>query len=165
MTRRLWVVGIIGLSVTAAMSCHRAGQSSLASIALDSLTGIVSITGTAFEQRLVLRSGNRTTYLSAATSDSAALSRMGGMEVVVMGKRGPKVFWVNRFTAVSVNGSPVADGVLKNENGKLVLETSNGRIPLGNPPVALRSMVAARIWIGGPLDTGPNFYGLIVPPR
>jgi len=39
-----------------------------------------------------------------------------------------------------------------------------GRIPLGNPPAALRNMIGARVWIGGPLDSGPNVYGLITPP-
>ena len=164
MTKRFWAPGIIVLFVTSAMSCHRPAQTSSSAVAPDSLTGIVSITGTGFEQRVVLRSGNTTTYLSTATADSAALSRLGGVEVLLVGERAPTLFRVKRFTAVSVNGSPVADGVLKNDGGRLMLETSHGTIPLGNPPVALRSMVAARVWIGGPLDRGPNFFGLIIPP-
>ena len=88
---------------------------------------------------------------------------MGGVEVVVVGERVPNLFRVKRFTAISVQGSPVVDGVLKSESGRLVLETSRGRIPLGNPPLALQSIVGARIWIGGPLDSGPNVYGLITP--
>ncbi len=163
MTRRLAAVGALVLSATAAIGCRGSARTSPPAIASDSLTGIVSVTGTAFEQRLVLRSGNTTTYLSAAMADSAALARLAGVEVVVLGERAPNLLRVKHFTALSVNGSPVADGVLKNDNGSLVLETRHGRISLGNPPPALWSMVAARIWIGGPLDKGPNFFGLIVP--
>lgn len=164
MTRLLGVIGIFGLFVASAMSCHQRARTSSAAIAPDSLLGVVSIIGTSFEQQLVLRSGNTTTYLSAVTADSAALSRLGGVEILVVGKWASKMFRVERFSAVSVNGSPVADGVLQNEGGRLVLETAHGRIPLGNPPTALRGMVAARIWIAGPFDTGPNSYGLIAPP-
>lgn len=142
--------------------CHYAPATSSAAIEADSLTGIVSVTGTAFEQHLVLRSGNSATSLSAATSDSAALSRLGGVEVLVIGRRTPNLFRVARFTAVNVAGSPVVDGFVRNDGGRLVLETTRGPIPLGNPPTALRGMIGARIWIGGPLDTGPNTYGVIV---
>jgi hypothetical protein len=157
------VAGIVAPLMTVAMGCHHASHTSSASIKPDSLAGIVSITGTAFEQHLVLRSGNSTTPLSAATSDSAALSRLGGVEVLVIGRRAPNVFRVERFTAVSVAGSPVVDGWVRNDGGRLVLETTHGPLPLGNPPTALRGMIGARIWIGGPLDTGPNTYGVIVP--
>jgi hypothetical protein len=159
------VLGLIAPCVAIGTGCHRPAHTSSAAIESDSLSGIVSITGTAFEQRLVLRTGNSITPLSAATSDSAALSRMGGVEVLVVGKRTPNLFRVDYFTAVSVAGSPVADGVLRNDGGRLVLETTHGRIPLGNPPTALRGMIGARIWIEGPLDTGPNSYGVIAPPR
>jgi hypothetical protein len=83
---------------------------------------------------------------------------------VVVGKRAPRMFRVRHFTALRVKGSPVADGIIKTDGDKLVLETNHGRIPLRNPPEALRSMVAARVWIAGPLDKGPNSYGLIAPP-
>jgi hypothetical protein len=150
--------------ITLAMSCQRPGHASSVGVGTDSLTGIVSITGTAFEQRIVLRSSDSATYLSAAQPDSAALSRIGGLEVRVSGRRTPSLFRVEHFTALSVAGAPVSDGVLRNEGGRLVLETAHGSIPLGNPPAALRSLIGARIWIGGPLDRGPNSYGLIVPP-
>jgi hypothetical protein len=88
---------------------------------------------------------------------------MGDIEVLVTGKRAGKRFQVERFRALSVSGSPVVDGVLRSEGGQLMLETSNGRIRLGNPPDALRNMIAARVWIGGPLDKGPNVYGVIAP--
>ena len=158
------VLGIVG-PLAVATACHHTPRTSSAAIEPDSLRGIVSVTGTAFEQHLVLRSGNSATPLSASTSDSAALSRMGGVEVLVLGTHSPNFFRVEHFTALNVGGSPVVDGVLRNDAGRLALETNRGRILLGNPPSALRDMIGARIWIGGPLDRGPNSYGVIVPAR
>jgi hypothetical protein len=158
-------LGMIVPLMIVATACHHTPRTSSAAIEPDSLRGIVSVTGTAFEQRLVLRSGNSATLLSAATSDSAALSRMGGVEVMVIGSRSPSFFRVERYTALNVGGSPVVDGVLRNAGGRLALETARGTILLGNPPNALRDMIGARIWIGGPLDKGPNTYGVIVPAR
>jgi hypothetical protein len=162
-SRASLVLGFIVPCLATATGCQPPAYTSPATIAADSLSGIVSITGTAFEQRVVLRTGDRFTSLAAATSDSAALSRMGGVEVLVFGKQTPTLFRVDHFTALSVAGSPVADGVLRNAGGRVVLETARGPIPLGNPPTALRGMIGARVWIGGPLDTGPNTYGVIVP--
>ena len=163
--RAFMTAGIVGSWMAVAIGCHHASRTSSATIEVDSLTGIVSVTGTAFEQRLVLRSGESATSLSAATPDSTALSRLGGVEVVVVGRRSSNHFRVERFTAVSVAGSPVVDGFVRNDGGRLMIETARGSIPLGNPPTALRGMIGARIWIGGPLGTGPNTYGLIIPAK
>jgi len=163
--RRLLVgIGASG-AFLAALSCHPAGNGTRASIAPDSLRGIVSITGTAFEQQIALRSDNHVTPLAALTADSLALSRLGGVEVLVIGTRTGDRFHVDRFTAVSVAGAPVVDGILRDDGGRLSLETAQGRMTLGNPPTALRNLIAARVWIGGPLDSGPNTFGVIVPPK
>lgn len=156
---------LVAPGMAIATGCHQPAHTSPAAIAPDSLKGVVSITGTSFEQRLVLRSGNSVTTLAAVTPESAALVRMGGIEVLVVGKRTPIAFDVDHFAALGVGGSPVADGVLRTDDGRLVLETSHGRIPLGNPPSALRGMIGARVWVGGPLDKGPNSYGVIAPAR
>jgi hypothetical protein len=163
--RRALVLGLIAPCLALASACQQAAQTSPAPIEADSLKGIVSITGTSFEQLIVLRSGNGVTRLSAATPDSGALSRMGGIEVMVYGNRTSTQFLVDRFTAVSVADASVVDGILRTDEGRLVLETSRGRLSLGNPPTALRGMVGARVWIAGPLDTGPNSYGVIAPRR
>lgn len=73
--RAFLLVGITAPLMGVAMSCHPTVRGSSAAVKPDSLTGIVSITGTSFEQQLVLRSGNTATRLSAAAADSAALSR------------------------------------------------------------------------------------------
>jgi hypothetical protein len=147
-------------------SCSHRGEKPrvTANIAPESLLGIVSITGTSFEQRIVLRSGNTSTYLATSPSDSASLSRVAGIEVVVRGRAEKQAFRVASFMAKRVDGAPVVDGLLMRDGDRLLLETANGRVPLGNPPAAFRAMVGARVWVGGPLDTGPNVYGVIVPP-
>ena len=159
------VAAIAASLMTVTTGCQHLAPASSAEIEPDSLTGVVSITGTAFEQRLVLRSDDRVTPLSAGAPDSAALSRMGGVEVLAIGKRTPDHFRVARFVALNVAGSPVVDGFVRNDGGRLVLETADGLLALGNPPAALRGMVGARVWISGPLDTGPNSYGVIVRAR
>lgn len=161
--RALVAIGVAA-GLTAVSNGCRPMRNSVAESAPDSLAGTVSVTGTSFEKRIVLRSGDSSVRLSATTSDSAALTRLGGVEVMVTGKRTADVLQVERFAALRVAGSPVVDGVLRNDGGRLMLETSGGNIPLGNPPDALRSMIGARVWIGGPLDVGPNVYGVIVPP-
>ena len=157
------IAGVVG-PLVAAMACHHAPRPSPVAIKPDSVAGIVSITGTAFEQHIVLRSGQVVIPLSATTSDSAALSRMGGVQVDVVGRWGPNLsFRVESFTAEFVERTPVVDGYVRKEGDRLVLQTTHGTIRLGNPPTALRGMIGARIWIGGPLDKGPNTYGVIVP--
>jgi hypothetical protein len=157
------LLGILGPLMTAALGCHHPTPKPSVAIEADSLSGIVSITGTSFERQLVLRSGTIAILLSAAAPDSAALSRLGGVEVLVVGRKSGKHFHVEHFTALSVAGSPVVDGVVRNYGDRLVVETTRGPLPLGNPPSGLRALNGARVWIGGPLNSGPNTYGVIVP--
>jgi hypothetical protein len=157
------LLGILTPLMTAALGCHHPAPKPSVAIEADSLRGIVSITGTSFEQQLFLRSGTTATLLSAATPDSAALSRLGGVEVLVVGRRDGNRFRVEHLTALTVAGSPVVDGIVKNYGDRLVVETARGPLPLGNPPSGLRALNGARVWIGGPLNTGPNTYGVIVP--
>jgi len=150
-------------SVTSA--CHQPPRIDPSPVTADSVRGIVSITGTDFDQHIVIRSGNAVTPVAANAADSGALSRMGGVEVLVVGTRSGGLLHVDHFTAVAVDGSPVVDGVLRADGNELKLDTASGTISLGNPPAALRNLIDARVWIGGPLDTGPNSYGVISPPK
>jgi hypothetical protein len=127
----------------------------------DSLVGTVSVTGTSFEQRIVLRNGDSVRTLTLSSEDSASLATLGGTEILVRGRAAGESFNVHSFTVRTVDGAPVADGTLGRENGHLVLHTANGSLTLGNPPAALDSLVPSRVWIGGPLATGPNVYGII----
>jgi hypothetical protein len=156
-------LGIVAPLIAMALGCHHPAPKPSVAIQADSVTGIVSITGTSFEQKIVLRSGTTATVLSAAAPDSAALSRLGGVEVLVVGRKDGNRFRVEHLTALSVAGSPVVDGIVRIYGDRVVVETARGPLPLGNPPSGLRALVGARVWIGGPLNTGPNTYGVIVP--
>lgn len=132
-------------------------------VAPDSLTGIVAIVGTTFEQRIVLRPRESTVALAASAGDSAALSRIGGVEIMVRGRSEASTFRVASFSVERVAGAPVVDGVITRDGEHLVLATATRRIRLRNPPAAFQEMIGARVWVGGPLDTGPNTYGVIRP--
>jgi hypothetical protein len=129
----------------------------------DSLIGVVSVTGTSFEQRIVLHTGKSSRALILGRDDSAAIAQVGGAEVVAHGVNTPAAFSVRWFVVRSVDGAPVVDGVLERREGHLVLRTMKGLVALGNPPIALDSLAGSRVWIGGPLATGPNVYGIIAP--
>ncbi|MDB4875791.1 MAG: hypothetical protein JWM41_2237 [Gemmatimonadetes bacterium] len=156
------------LALVLSVACHHRGKPTATAVGPDSAQGVVSIVGTGFDQQLVLQgaAATRPTRLRITTeADSAALTRLGGVEVLVRGTRADDGFRVSTFTAVRVGASPVVDGVLRLDGDHVVLETSTGRTTLGNPPDALRRMIGARVWISGPLATGPNSYGIIVPAR
>jgi hypothetical protein len=155
------------VAIATAGACHHARPAVNASPLLpaDSLQGVVSVTGTSFEQRIVLHSNGRSTTLSAAAADSAALSRVGGMEIVVHGQNDAATFRAVSFTVRRLNGTAVLDGVLRADGPRIVLDTADGQVVLGNPPAPLRTMIGARVWIAGPPATGPNSYGVIVPAR
>ena len=82
---------------------------------------------------------------------------------MVRGRSEASTFLVASFTVQRVEGTPVVDGVITRDGEHLVLLTATRRIRLGNPPAAFQGMIGARVWVGGPLDTGPNTYGVIRP--
>lgn len=162
----MWLaLGSMIVAMGSANGCHHraVAAASVPVASTDSLTGVVSVTGTSFEQHLTLRSDSAVRELEATSDDSAALSRLGGTEVVVYGTEGRR-FRLSTFMVKSVSGAAVVDGVLLRDGARYVLRTRDGTRMLGNPPTAFDSLVGGRIWVGGPLDTGPNSYGVIVPP-
>ncbi len=125
--------------------------------------GVIAVTGTGFEQQIVARTAGGVMPLVANPADSVALTRLAGVEVVLHGVFGAHGLNVRSFTAVRVGDAPVMDGVVVANGSSLALETTGGRVALGNPPAALRDMLGARVWVSGPVATGPNSYGVIVP--
>ncbi len=148
-----------------AAACHQTPDHQAAATTTERIVhGTVSVTGTSFEQQIMLDTGHGSIRLRpSGAADSAALTRLGGIEVSVRGTDDAGGLRVRSFTAQRVGGKPVVDGYVRADGARLYLETTNGNLTLGNPPAALRQMIGARIWIGGPLDRGPNEYGVIVP--
>jgi len=165
MIARVWLMfGVIAIASSSGMGCRHHARALADPGAMDSLAGVVSVTGTSYEQHLVLRIGAGTRELAASPDDSSALVRLGGAEISVYGKAGVDRFAVAAFTLKAVNGEVVVDGVLLRDGTRLVLRTRTARLALGNPPAALDSLIGERIWLGGPIDTGPNVYGVISVP-
>jgi hypothetical protein len=103
--------------------------------------------------------------LGASARRTPSLSQLGGAELVVRGVATAETFTVHSFTVRAIDGAPVVDGLLGREDGHLVLFTMSGSLTFGNPPAALDSLVPSRVWVGGPLATGPNVYGVIMRAR
>jgi len=91
--------------------------------------------------------------------------RLSGVTVEARGAVSDRGMQVTSFTALNVAGAPVVDGVVRVDGTAVSLETAKGSVRLGNPPDVLRRMAGARIWVSGPIETGPNSYGVIVPAR
>ena len=145
-------------------ACHRNNAAQEPAASGSVIHGIVSVTGTSFEQQIVLEAPNRHTRLIPANgADSAALVRLGGVEIAARGTIERNALRVASFTALSASGAPVVDGIVRIDGRSVALETSTGRVTLGNPPSALLQMNGARVWVSGPIDKGPNSYGIIVP--
>ena len=154
----------LALAATAAIAtgCRREpSPPPAADAAADSVTGTVAITGTSFEKFVVLRGDGRTISVVTKPADTSAIYSVAGAEIVAHGTRSADGFHLSRFRVSRVDGAAVIDGYLADSAGVLILRTPGATRQLGNPPAALRALVGSRVWIGGPLTTGPYTYGII----
>jgi len=113
----------------------------------------------------VLRTAARSIRLHATPADSTALVHLSGAEVVARGHADGAAFRVLSLTARRVDGQPVLDGLLRRQDGQLLLDTATGTFVLGHPSAALWALTGSRVWLGGSLDSGPTAFGVIVPGR
>ncbi len=163
----------LGLSVLIASAfgftlmdaCRPAGVSPSESNAVkDSLRGIVSIVGTSFDKKTMLQMPGQSIELVSDSLVGRALTRVAGLRVLVVGSMASsRTINVINFVALRAGADSVIDGRLMRSGGGLALQNAQGIHILGNPPAAFAKMVGARIWVGGPLDKGPNTYGVIAP--
>lgn len=126
----------------------------------DSLRGIVmgpDVAGGAPLSLSTPMSPNPVTLSGMATAE---LARLEGMEVVVRGVRtNARDLVVSTFAVRSVNGAPVADGILQNDNGAWSLQlTGGGRLPLARVPFDLQPYAGSRVWL---TTSGPVQHGVI----
>lgn len=163
--RRLGNSALAVMLVLIAAGCHHRAQAGDTLEASGRIVhGIVSVTGTTFEQRIMLETGNGPLRLLASAADSAALVHVQGAEVSVRSTDELNALRVRSFTVTRVGRDSVVDGIVRRDGDRLVIEDSHGRHALGNPPSALWQLVGGRVWIAGPLATGPNSYGIIARP-
>ena len=124
--------------------------------------GVVTI-GQGADARLMLQTGKGSLHLLTTRRDSLALERVDGDEIAARVVEEQGGLRLERFTVLLVDGQPVLDGIVRADGSRFMLETSKGRVRLGNPPDAFKALVGARVWVAGAAETGPNRYGVIVP--
>jgi hypothetical protein len=123
--------------------------------------GIVRVVGSSPFHQVVVSPAGAAAPVSLVGPDTATLRKAAGLEVVVRGARADGGLRVASFAVRSADGQPAVDGTVVRDGDGLALETAGGRVHLGNPPAALRDLVGARVWVAGPLDTGPNPFGVL----
>jgi hypothetical protein len=166
-----WRIGLIVLPLLDACSAGKSGapvpngvRRIMLKVAPDSAVGEVVVSKSALETLRFLRIGSApqaNISLTISGSDATALGRMAGIRAVMRGIITGNSLGVISFAALSVNGTPVLDGIVRVDNAAISLETNGGRIPLGNPPANLYLPAIARIWLSGPAARGPNDFGII----
>ena len=132
--------------------------------AKDTLRGEISIVGTSFEKRTVLKLPTQSVELTADSLVGNALTRVPGLTVLVAGNMtSSRVMNVVSFVALRANADSVLDGVVVRSGNGFALKNAQGTHALGYPPRSFSEMVGARIWIAGQFGKGPTIYGVIVP--
>ena len=129
----------------------------------DSARGIVSVVGTSFDSRVVLRPARGVRPVTLIGPQTRIIANLSGADVWASGARDDNGnLRVSRFLVRSVDGSAAIDGTLIARGEGLLIVTRDGvQHALGNPPTALRDHVGARVWVTGPLEKGPLTYGVI----
>jgi hypothetical protein len=159
------VVALVGIACTSTPVPGAPRRLTL-KVAPDSAVGVVVMRKSSVETVLWLRTGEAADALVSLTmsdEDAASIGRIAGMRAVMRGVATGKSLGVIAFTALSVNGTPVLDGIVRVDRASVALETKGGRIPIGNPPASLYLLDGTRIWLSGPAARGPNDYGVITP--
>ncbi|HEY4129128.1 MAG TPA: hypothetical protein VGM50_00815 [Gemmatimonadaceae bacterium] len=126
--------------------------------------GNVAIVGAANDQHEMLQTGNGPIRLYPSRTDSIALLRVEGLEVAVRGVEESGGLRMERFTVTAIDGKPVLDGIVRIDGTGCYLEVpKKKRLAIANAPDVFKVLNGARIWLSGPLESGPYQYGVIVP--
>jgi hypothetical protein len=86
---------------------------------------------------------------------------VSGAEVEVRGSRqADGGLSAREFLVRAVDGRPAVDGRLEASGGALFVVTADGqRVPLGDPPSALRERVGTRVWVTREADGSVINFG------
>ena len=133
--------------------------------ALIALRGQVLVVGAEPLTHVVIRTGAGDQPLAPGAA-ATSLARVSGVEVEVRGTRQADGRVAAReFTVRAVGGRDAVDGRLAADGDALVLVTAEGRrIPLANPPAALRAQLGARVWVTRAADVAVESFGVIETP-
>lgn len=136
-----------------------------AASSMDSVRGIVSVTGTSFDRHVMIAAGgNRRVEITGSLV--RLIGHVAGADVSASGKTDGRNFDASSFVVRSVDGQPAIDGTLKTEGGALYIVTANGtRTRITAPPPPLQGQDGARVWITGDPSKGVSAFGFIDPPR
>jgi hypothetical protein len=152
-------MALVGVLACTTSRAARAVDAHALAPSLDSIVGIVRVTGVAAlpQATLTLDDGSPSLRLVG----SPLLAHVVGVRVAVIGLRSPREFAVWRFVVVGANGIAASDGLLVAHGDTLLLVAEKGTHVVAAPSAGLRAAVGRRVWISGPLNAPTVAYGII----
>lgn len=160
---RRGLVALLAALGVAGMACHQtrgAPPGGADAAAADSIVGTVHVVGVEALPKVTLAPDGGGKALTLV--GPAALKRVDGLEVAVIGRLADTELSVEQFTVVAANGVPATDGRLVADGAVLYLVTADGeRHPLVRPSPNLWAHAGGRVWVSGPLDREAVAYGII----
>jgi hypothetical protein len=142
-----------------------AASALLAAPLADTVQGRVTVVAAAPLERVVLRRPGVVDL--ALAGEVGDLRRLSGVIISAYGRATATEFVVADFLVREVEGAAAQDGVLRVDDGALVLVLRDSAVRrIADPPEALRELAGARVWITGSPGSAPDAWGTIrITPR
>lgn len=132
----------------------------------DSVRGTVSVTGTSFEKHVMIAERGTQRRIEVTGALASMIGHVAGTDIVASGQRSGTRLEATRFVVRTVDGKTAIDGILRTENGALLIVTADGsRVKIVAPPPPLLGRDGARVWITGDPARSVASFGFIDPPR
>lgn len=152
-----------GAAVETTVVSTSARPANPASVALDTIRGVVAEVGSQPMTSVIVQQGaGRAVTIRGELAREIA--RAAGAEVWVRGRRDQQALEATAYAVRRVDGEPALDGILAREGDRVVLVTPTGRHPIARPLQAFRGMIGARVWLVGPVDGTISSYGVLRDP-
>ncbi|MEO8624685.1 MAG: hypothetical protein ABI625_26620 [bacterium] len=141
--------------------------------ASDTVRGIVSVVGSEPMTEVVLTPIGGGAPLAVSGAQKTLLRGLGGIEVMVRGRRTGEhsatatpravaVFDVDSFVVRAVDGVAATDGIVAEAAGRFYLVVRDGtRLSADHLPAVLQRKVGARVFVAGLLAREAASYGVI----
>ena len=132
----------------------------------DSVRGTVSVTGTSFEKHVMIAERGTQRRIEITGALASMIGHVAGTDIVAAGQLSGTRLVASRFVVRTVDGQAAIDGVLRTENGALLIVTADGRrTKIAAPPPPFLGRDGARVWITGDPARSVSSFGFIDPPR